>query len=64
MTAPGSKDRVLVRRTAGAFPHVLHFMLPLAGMAYVTGVGGTLLSAGIGLVVAMPLLWYDPHPQH
>jgi len=45
--------------TAGALPHLLHFMGPLAGTAFVTGAEGTLLSAGIGLVVAMPLLWYE-----
>lgn len=45
--------------TAGALPHVLHFMGPLAGTAFVTGGGGTLLFAGIGLVVATPLLWYE-----
>ena len=45
--------------TMGALPHVLHLAGPLAGTAFVTGAGGTLLSAGIGLVVAIPLLWYE-----
>lgn len=45
--------------TVGAMPHVLHLAGPLAGTAFVTGAGGTLLFAGIGLVVAIPLLWHE-----
>ncbi len=45
--------------TVGAMPHVLHLAAPLAGTAFVTGAGGTLLFAGIGLVVAIPLLWHE-----
>ncbi|HEX6301207.1 MAG TPA: hypothetical protein VF148_12140 [Acidimicrobiia bacterium] len=44
---------------AGALPHALHLVGPLAGTAFVAGAGGTLLSAGIGLVVAIPLLWHE-----
>lgn len=43
----------------GALPHALHLMGPLAGTVFVSGVEGTLLSAGIGLVVVTPLLWYE-----
>lgn len=48
-----------VGATAGALPHVLHLLGPLAGTAFVSGADGTLLSAGMGLAVVMPLLLYE-----
>ena len=40
----------------GITPHVLHHVGPLAGVALVSGVGGTVLFGGIGLVATIPLL--------
>lgn len=45
--------------TAGALPHALHLVGPLAGTAFLSGAKGILLSAGIGLVVVAPLLWHE-----
>ena len=41
---------------AGVTPHVLHHVGPLAGVALVSGVGGTVLFGGIGFVATIPLL--------
>lgn len=41
---------------AGVAPHVLHHVGPLAGAAFLAGVGGRLLFAGIALAVSIPLL--------
>ncbi len=40
----------------GLLPHVLHHAGPLAGVALVAGVGGSLLFGVLGLVVATPFL--------
>lgn len=40
----------------GVAPHVLHHVGPLAGAALLAGTGGTLLFAGIALVVSIPFL--------
>lgn len=40
----------------GIAPHVLHHVGPLAGAAFLAGVGGQLLFAGIALVVSIPFL--------
>lgn len=40
----------------GLAPHVLHHAGPLAGAALFSGVGGSLLFGGLGLVLAIPFL--------
>ena len=40
----------------GVAPHVLHHVGPLAGAAFLAGVGGRLLFAAIALVVSIPFL--------
>lgn len=40
----------------GAAPHVLHHVGPLAGAAFLAGVGGRLLFGGIALLVSIPFL--------
>lgn len=40
----------------GVAPHVLHHVGPLAGAALLAGTGGTLLFAGIALLVSIPFL--------
>ena len=40
----------------GLAPHVLHHVGPLAGAALLAGTGGTLLFAGIAIVVSIPFL--------
>lgn len=37
-------------------PHVLHHVGTLAGAAFLAGVGGRLLFAGIALLVSVPFL--------
>ncbi len=41
---------------AGAAPHVLHHVGPIAGAALLAGTGGTLLFGGIGFVLTIPML--------
>jgi len=41
---------------AGAAPHVLHHIGPIAGAALLTGLGGTLLFGAIGFVLMIPML--------
>lgn len=41
---------------SGIAPHVLHHVGPLAGAALLAGTGGTILFAGIALVVSIPFL--------
>jgi len=41
---------------AGAAPHVLHHVGPLAGAAVLAGTGGRILFFAIGLAVATPML--------
>jgi hypothetical protein len=40
----------------GVIPHVLHHIGILAGAAFLTGAGGSLLLGAIGLVFSVPLL--------
>lgn len=40
----------------GVAPHVLHHVGPLAGAAFLAGTGGTIVFAGIALVVSIPFL--------
>jgi hypothetical protein len=40
----------------GLAPHVLHHIGLLAGVALVTGTGGTILFGAVGLVASIPLL--------
>lgn len=51
---PLRKSPVLWGATVVAMPQ-RHLAGPLAGTAFVTGAGGTLLFAGVGFVVAIPL---------
>ena len=41
---------------AGAAPHVLHHVGPIAGAAVVTGASGKLLFAAVGFVAMIPFL--------
>jgi hypothetical protein len=40
----------------GLFPHVLHHVTLIAGAALVTGLGGNLIFAALGLLFSVPLL--------
>lgn len=40
----------------GVAPHVLHHVGPLAGAAFLAGTGGTILFAGIAVIVSIPFL--------
>lgn len=41
---------------AGAAPHVLHHVGPLAGAAVITGAGGTVLFGVVGFALTIPML--------
>jgi hypothetical protein len=45
-----------VGAVAGAAPHVLHHIGPIAGAALLTGAGGTLLFGAIGFLLMVPML--------
>ena len=62
---PSQRDRLVAARSAvgAAFgsvlavvPHVLHHIGILAGAAFLTGFGGSLLLGAVGLVFSIPLL--------
>jgi hypothetical protein len=62
---PSLRDRLVAARAAvgAAFgsvlavvPHVLHHVGILAGAAFLTGLGGSLLLGAVGLVFSIPLL--------
>jgi hypothetical protein len=62
---PSLRDRLVAARSAvgAAFgsvlavvPHVLHHLGILAGAAFLTGLGGSLLLGAVGLVFSIPLL--------
>lgn len=46
----------VVGAVAGAAPHVLHHVGPLAGAAVITGVGGTVLFGVAGFALTIPML--------
>ncbi|MBM4411644.1 MAG: hypothetical protein FJ037_10085 [Chloroflexi bacterium] len=41
---------------AGVTPHLLHHVVPFVGAAVLTGVGGTVMFAALGLVLLIPSL--------
>jgi hypothetical protein len=52
----GAAASAVVGAVAGAAPHVLHHVGPIAGAALLTGIGGTLLFGAIGFVLMVPML--------
>ncbi len=52
----GAAFTAAVGVVAGAAPHVLHHVGPIAGAALLAGTGGTLLFGGIGFVLTIPML--------
>jgi hypothetical protein len=52
----GAALSAAVGAVAGAAPHVLHHIGPIAGAALLTGVGGTLLFGAIGFLLMAPML--------
>ena len=64
-TAPPPRSRLrgawntvvgAIATIVGLFPHVLHHIGLLAGVALVTGTGGTILFGLVGLAASIPLL--------
>ena len=52
----GAAFSAAVGVVAGAAPHVLHHVGPIAGAALLAGTGGTFLFGGIGFVLTIPML--------
>ncbi|MBI5284623.1 MAG: hypothetical protein HY874_05970 [Chloroflexi bacterium] len=52
----GAAFSTAVGVVAGAAPHVLHHVGPIAGAALLAGAGGTLLFGGIGFILTIPML--------
>ena len=52
----GAAFTAAVGVVAGAAPHVLHHVGPIAGAALLAGTGGTLLFGVIGFVLTIPML--------
>lgn len=52
----GAAFTAAVGVVAGAAPHVLHHVGPIAGAALVAGTGGTLLFGVIGFILTIPML--------
>lgn len=46
----------LIATIVGLLPHVLHHIGLIAGTAFITGAGGTILFGAIGLVASAPFL--------
>ena len=55
-TSQGSLFSALVAAVSGIAPHVLHHVGPLAGSAFVAGVGGTILFGILGFALSIPML--------
>jgi hypothetical protein len=52
----GSALSALTAGISGVAPHVLHHVGPLAGAAFLSGVGGTVLFGLVGFAVSVPML--------